>query len=471
MVLSTSCEPFRSCDFVKLFFTNIAEFCGATLFKLATLQFLFEETGSGLALGGLGFVMLLAMVPATLYGGVLADTVDRKKLVAVCMAVACVLCALLGVMEAFGALRAWHIYVATAVHQASRRLEGSARGVLVATTVPTASVPNAISIVTVVQMAGEVLAPILFAAAAAFPSLAPAFLFGAASYAPAALLPLLIRVTGHAEGAPTAPGKGARAAVSLLSDGIRYILAHPLLPGLYALDWGLTLFTFYRELFPFFVAALFTRARLGLSARQAAAALTIANYVGGTIGSSLTLFFNSYKYKGRAVCYATLAYGAFAALVGVSPLLPVGMLFVSLCGATDAVGMTFRKTVVLLTTPDHLRGRAQAGHSLAANVANALGQMYVAAMGTAIGLPATMVLGGGLTWAAVGLAVWHIPKLWRDASSSTASDNAECTPGMEAAEELAEEAPAPSAAVERSERRGRSRLLQDGSAQSDGNLA
>eukprot|EP00966_Prymnesium_polylepis_P116904 2701411-Prymnesium_polylepis.1 len=75
--------------------------------------------------------------------------------VAVCMAVACAVCAFLGVMESFGLLRAWHIYVATAIHQASRRLEGSARGALVATTVPAPSIPNAISVVTVVQMAGE----------------------------------------------------------------------------------------------------------------------------------------------------------------------------------------------------------------------------------------------------------------------------------------------------------------------------
>ena len=45
--------------------------------------------------------------------------------------------------------------------------------------------------------------------------------------------------------------------------------------------------------------------------------------------------------------------------------------------------------------------------------ANALGQMYVAAMGAAFGLPLTMGLGGALTWAAVGVAVWRIPTLWR----------------------------------------------------------
>ena len=41
-------------------------------------------------------------------------------------------------------------------HQVARRLEGSARGALVAVVVPAESIPNAISVVTVVQMAGEV---------------------------------------------------------------------------------------------------------------------------------------------------------------------------------------------------------------------------------------------------------------------------------------------------------------------------
>ena len=406
-----------------------------------------------------------------------------------------------------------------------------------AAVVPAESIPNAISVVTVVQMAGEVLAPLLFALVSGSPSLAPAFLLAALAYAPAALLPLTIRAEGRAEGAAAATAQGGRAAVASLVEGLRYILDHPLLPGLYALDWGLTLFTFYRELvrlcplppltpchlpsnrpstangdarasairytraclaahaahatyaappvarrrvsawpltprrpcrraraqFPYFVASLFTTARLGMSARQAAAALTIANYVGGTVGSSATLLFNAYPYKGRAVCLATLAYGAFAAAIGCSSLLPVGMAAVCLCGAFDAVGcaasglepqkysqrgyarlrtegplhspaccpadaappplrMTFRKTVVLITTPDHLRGRAQAGHSLAANVANALGQMYVAAMGAAFGLPLTMGLGAALTWAAVGVAVWRIPKLWSYKDAPEAGD-------------------------------------------------
>ena len=119
-----------------------------------------------------------------------------------------------------------------------------------AAVVPAESIPNAISVVTVVQMAGEVLAPLLFALVSGSPSLAPAFLLAALAYAPAALLPLTIHAEGRAEGAAaaTAQAFSARAALASLVEGVRYILNHPLLPGLYALDWGLTLFTFYREL-------------------------------------------------------------------------------------------------------------------------------------------------------------------------------------------------------------------------------
>lgn len=66
----------------------------------------------------------------------------------------------------------------------------------------------------------------------------------------------------------------------------------------------------------------------------------------------------------------------------------------------------------MLTTPDHLRGRARSGHSLAANCANSFGQVYVAAMAAWIGCGPTMLLGGFLTYGFTFLAVWRIPALW-----------------------------------------------------------
>ena len=53
--------------------------------------------------------------------------------------------------------------------------------------------------------------------------------------------------------------------------------------------------------------------------------------------------------------YATIAYGMTCFLFGATPLLYIGGVATLLCGAADAVGATMRSTVVMLTTPDHLR--------------------------------------------------------------------------------------------------------------------
>jgi hypothetical protein len=53
--------------------------------------------------------------------------------------------------------------------------------------------------------------------------------------------------------------------------------------------------------------------------------------------------------------YATIGYGATCFLFGATPLLYIGGVATFFCGAADAVGATMRSTVVMLTTPDHLR--------------------------------------------------------------------------------------------------------------------
>lgn len=107
----------------------------------------------------------------------------------------------------------------------------------------------------------------------------------------------------------------------------------------------------------------------GVSSRGAVAILVFANYLGGMAGTSGTFALNAYPYKGRLVVYATAGYGVACFGFGCSQLLLFGASMVFLMGAADGVGATMRKQVVLLSTPDHLRGRAQSGHQMAAYAA------------------------------------------------------------------------------------------------------
>ena len=339
-------------SFGLLFLTNTCEFFGRVLLKLASAIWLFERTGSGLALGAIGLVQLALIVPSTLYGGVLADTLDRRRVVAICMAV----CGANGIILAWlcriGRLHPMHVYVGIGAVILASKLEGSARAALVGRVVPSIRLAEAVSFTTVTQQVGEIAAPILFGIIARSTSLAPAFAVGGASYLLAAVLPLCITFDTEAaldDAAPedkpaldeTAPlpshvspqasasacaCAGVRASIASLAEGLAYVWHHPLLPGLYALDWALTAFTYYRDLFPMFVATLFTAGRFGLNARSCVALLTAVNHLGGICGGALTFACNAEPHKGRHVILATLFYACFAALFGASHHLAVSCL-------------------------------------------------------------------------------------------------------------------------------------------------
>eukprot|EP00472_Partenskyella_glossopodia_P011934 CAMPEP_0197538724 /NCGR_PEP_ID=MMETSP1318-20131121/60439_1 /TAXON_ID=552666 /ORGANISM="Partenskyella glossopodia, Strain RCC365" /LENGTH=347 /DNA_ID=CAMNT_0043097215 /DNA_START=105 /DNA_END=1148 /DNA_ORIENTATION=- len=221
-----------------------------------------------------------------------------------------------------------------------------------------------------------------------------------------------------------------------LIEGVRYILGHPLLPGLYVLDWSMTLVSYYRELLPMFVAQLFTHGRedMGLSERGAVSVLLSANYAGAVFFGLLTMKLQDCDTKyGRQVLLATLAYGGGCILFGATSEFAVGIAAIFLCGGFDAVGMVMRSLVVMITTPDNLRGRASSGHSLAAGVANALGHLYVANMASWIGPGETMVLGGLVTIVLTGLAVWRIPALLEEHGTKRRQSRSPSQSGLRAA--------------------------------------
>ena len=178
------------------------------------------------------------------------------------------------------------------------------------------------------------------------------------------------------------------------------MIAHPILPGLYILDLGVTVVSYYRELFPIFAKQLYSRGR------DAVAILTAFNAIGSIVGSLLVMYTHKIKRKGVIVLYATLLYGFFLILFGVSTSIWIGIFALIALGAADAVGMTMRQTIVQLTTPDNMRGRASAAHSLAAMSANGIGKWEVGIMSDYIGAGNTMILGGVVSIFVV-LIIWY----------------------------------------------------------------
>ena len=365
---------------------------------LVTGVWLYDVTGSGLQLGLLGIVQLGVQLPAILFGGALADQWDRKKLIAVAQSFSFVFLGLVAALAWFDMLKPWHIYAVTAILGVSSVLGGPARSAITANIVPRTHLMHAVTSNQATFQVGAIAAPLIFAVIIETLGTTAVFAASAIFALPASAMPLMIRTKVE----PSEPSENRASVLSRIWEGVVYVMGHPILPGLYLLDVGVTIVSFYRQILPLIVDRMFK------AGPAAVGVVNAANSFGGVMGTFAVLFLANYRAKGMLVLYATLVYAVLLIAFGFTTSLWLGTLIITVLGATDAIGMTTRQTTVQLTTPDHMRGRAVSAHSVSAMTANNIGTFEVGFMSEQIGANRTMILGGIISVAVVILVWWLV---------------------------------------------------------------
>ncbi len=365
---------------------------------LVTGVWLYDETNSGLQLGLLGVVQLAVQLPAILFGGALADQWDRKKLIAAAQSFSFVFLALITVLDAADTLEPWHLYAVTAILGITSVIGGPARSAITANIVPRSHLMHAVAANQATFQIGAIAAPLFFAVIVNSYGTTEAFAVAAVFAVPASVLPLFIQIRA----APQRKSDDGENMLERIWAGVVYVKSHPILPGLYLLDIGVTVVSFYRQILPLIADRLFK------AGPGAVGTLTAANSFGGVAGTFIVLLLAKYRAKGMLVLYATLVYALLLILFGLTTSLWLGTAIIAALGATDAIGMTTRQTTVQLTTQDEMRGRAVSAHSVSAMTANNLGTFEVGFMSERIGADRTMILGGIVSVAVVAVVWWLV---------------------------------------------------------------
>jgi MFS family permease len=388
-------------DYTLLWLSGMGMLVAMQLRLFTSTQWLYDETGSAVQLGILGAIQFLQM-PVVVYGGLLADIINRKKLMVFTQSVSFISMALLTLASWNEILAPWMIFTVTGLTGIVNMLGNSARPAMLPRVIPRSHTTNGVTFQTASFQIGQIVAPLLFGLLFIQFGVTTTFLVGTLFAGVSMIAPVMI----NASGAPD-PDTIAQSKVAALREGAKFVKGHPILPGLYLLDVGVTIVSFYRMLFPLFASGLY-----GMGA-EGTALLGSANAFGGVGGSMLVFFTEKIRHKGRIVLTATMIYAVGLIAFGLNPIFWVGLVIVALLGATDSVGMTMRQAIVQLTTPDRLIGRASSAHSFAAMTANNVGQMEVAFVSAAIGAGTTMVLGGFIGIAVVGIIWVAIPGIRR----------------------------------------------------------
>ena len=362
----------------------------------STSQWLLETTGSAAVVGVIGVIQLIMQIPALLWGGTLADRMDRKRLLFIANAGTCLVMLAFGVLSGLHLLTPTLVFVGIAITSASQMFASPARSAMVPRVVPQRLLLPAAANDNASANVAAVAAPLLFAAISLGAGLTAAFMVGAVLGILATLLPLAIRASGLPEGVQAT----STSQLEQTRAGLSYVARHPILPGLFLLDTGITVASFYREILPVLALGLFA------GGASATGVLGAANSVGAIVGSVVAALFAGYRAKGMLVLFASFAYGFAMFGFGLANSLWIGMLMIGLLGATDAVTVAVRQTTVMLTTPDHMRGRAFSIMVLAAQTANNVGTIWVGFWAAGIGAANTMILGGVISVVATALIGW-----------------------------------------------------------------
>jgi len=346
-----------------------------------TLPFQIKElTHSFLAVGLMGVVELVPLIVFGLYGGVLADAVDRKKMVWATEFAALIMTLLLLGNSIMPNPNLVLIYIVAGTFAALNGLQRPSMDAILPRIVSHDDLPSASALMSLRGQFGVIVAPAVAGIVISNYGATYGYLLDVITFVIALIF--LYKVRNIPPSASAAPPSFAS-----LVEGLRYAVNRKDLLGTYLVDLAAMFFAMPTALFPFWADQVGAPWALGFF------------YAAGTIGATLiTLtsgWIRNYPHHGRAIAIAALGWGVAITLAGVTNSLPVILLFLVLAGASDMVSALFRAAIWNQSIPDELRGRMAGIELLSYSVGPLGGQARAGGMAAATSLR-TSVVGGGM---------------------------------------------------------------------------
>jgi MFS family permease len=401
-------SPLRaSRAFRLLWFSQFATVAGRQFVVVAVPYQVYVLTHSSLAVGLLGVFQAVPIVAAGLYGGALADRLDRRRLQLLGKTVA----AAGSLALALGAigLRApiVLVYAVVVVTSAATTLDQSARTATVPRLVPRHLLASAMSLTQVLFQAASIVGPALAGLVIGTAGVTWAYAFDAAVFLPAAAL--VWRLPPQPPSEPDAVAIGWRAP----AHAIGYVRRSRLVMSLFAADLVAMIFGMPSALFPALALSVFGIGARGLGLLYAAPA------VGALLGSLVSGWVRRIVHQGMAIVLAIATWGAAIAAFGLAGrTLWIGLPLLAVAGAGDLVSAIFRGTILQLTVPDSMRGRMSAFHLMVVTAGPRLGDLEAGGVAALVS-PLFSVVSGGVA-CVVGIAVLAalVPELRRYRASA-----------------------------------------------------
>jgi len=392
----TAFSSLRHRDFRLLWMGQIVSVTGSQMQLAAINWHIYLLTRSALALGLVGACRAVPIILCSLAGGVVADVVDRRRMMMATQSVMLLCSAILALVTFRGLLHVWPIFLLTSIASAAWAFDTPARQALMPTLVTLKDFPNAVSLSMLMFQVGLIVGPPLAGFLLASHGPALVYTINAASFVAVILGLALMRTSGRPEKDESQP---ARISLDALLEGLRFVWRTPIIVQTMTLDFMATFFASANQLLPIFAKDILRVGAQGYGFLAAAPA-------GGAVVTGLVMArLGPLKKQGLLVIVSIAVFGAATIAFGLSRVFWVSWLVLAIAGAADTISTILRQTIRQLVTPNKLRGRMTSINMIFFMGGPQLGEVEAGTVAALIGAPPSVVTGGAACLIAAAIAL------------------------------------------------------------------
>jgi MFS family permease len=385
----------------RLWAGQVVSGIGSQLTLVAVSFQAYSLTHRTLVVGMIGLAQLVPLLAGALWGGTLADAMDRRRVLVLAQVAMAAASAGLVINASLHHPAVWPLFACTAAAAGFQGVDWPARRAALPMLVPADKLTSAVALQTTIQQLALVVGPAVGGLLIATIGLGAVYGIDVATYGvalvAAALLPALV---------PS--GGGVPMSLRSMADGFRHLKGQRLLSATYLIDLNAMIFGMPRAVFPALGTGLFGGGAgvVGL--------LYAAPGAGALAGSFVTGWCARVRHQGRAIAACVVVWGTTIALFGIIPVLWIGLTLLALAGAADVISAVFRQAVQQRTVPEHLQGRLSGTFFAVVAGGPRLGDAETG-LAAELGGPQFAVWSGGLACVVgVGVLLWRVPELWQD---------------------------------------------------------
>jgi MFS family permease len=387
-------------DFRLLFAGRFITSLGNQMLSVAIGWELWLRTHDAFVLGMIGLVQVIPVILLSLPAGHVADQYNRKRIVLVTQMLLA-LCSLgLAVLSlAQGPLLL--IYLCLLGIGIARAFNDPASSTLLPQTVSPETYTSAATWSSSSWQLASIFGPALAGLTVALlNSVTLIYVFDAVAGV------IFLVLVGLIKGRPLALSPRAATAESL-AEGVRFIQKTKVILAAITLDMFAVLFGGATTLLPVYATDILKVGPLGLGLMRAAPS------VGALLVAIVLAYLPAFKRAGRTLLLAVAGFGLATIVFGLSRSFWLSMLMLMLLGGLDNISVVIRGTLILMRTPDEMRGRISAVNSIFIGASNELGG-FESGLTAALFGPILSVVAGGIGTILVVLAV---TKIWPEMSN------------------------------------------------------